>query len=158
MTAKELLLYLLEYTYENEGSYPPLPVALGGLTPVQASWKPAQERHSIWQIVRHMAHWMEAVLQALEDQPQVYEDLQRSDWRAASGDEREWQADVGRLYAAHRRFKDRLLSMTDEDLSRMIEPYQRKSTYPAGLRILRTATHDTYHVGQIRYLRALQGR
>src|SRR5206468_9959867 len=84
------------------------------------------------------------------------EDLQRSDWRAASGDEREWQADVGRLYAAHRRFKDRLLSMTDEDLSRMIEPYQRKSTYPAGLRILRTATHDTYHVGQIRYLRALQ--
>src|SRR5206468_2869470 len=51
MTAKELLLYLLEYTYEKEGSYPPLPVALGGLTPVQASWKPAQERHSIWQIV-----------------------------------------------------------------------------------------------------------
>src|SRR5436853_5309226 len=128
MAAKELLLYLLEYTYEKEGSYPPLPAALGGLTPVQASWKPAQERHSIWQIVRHMAHWMEAVLQALEDQPQVYEDLQRSDWRAASGDEREWEADVGRLYAGHRRFQDRLLCMMAEDLLRMYAPDQRNAT------------------------------
>src|SRR5256886_17333130 len=138
MTEKDLLLYLLEYTYEKEGSYPPLPVALGGLTPVQASWKPAQERHSIWQIVRHMAHWMEAVLQALEDQPQVYEDLQRSDWRAASGDERGWQADVGRPYSAPRRFKDRLLSVTDEDISKMNEPDQGESRDPQGLRVLRT--------------------
>src|SRR5438552_18788120 len=113
MTAKELLLYLLEYTYEKEGSYPPLPAALGGLTPVQASWKPAQERHSIWQIVRHMAHWMEAVLEALEDRPQVYEDLQRSDWLAASGGERGREGDVGRRHGAHRRFKDRLLALTE---------------------------------------------
>src|SRR2546425_13103024 len=124
MTAKELLLYLLEYTYEKEGSYPPLPVALGGLTPVQASWKPTQERHSIWQIVRHMAHWMEAVLQALEDQPQVYEDLQRSDWRAPSGGERGRQGDVGGAFAGHRRFQGRVVSMTEEDISKKIEPYQ----------------------------------
>src|SRR2546430_14810902 len=106
MTEKDLLLYLLEYTYEKEGSYPPLPVALGGLTPVQASWKPAQERHSIWQIVRHMAHWMEAVLQALEDQPQVYEDLQRSDWRDAIRGGRGRRRNGGGHLSAHPRFQD----------------------------------------------------
>lgn len=57
MTAKDLLLYLLEHTYEREGAYPPLTTALAGLTAAQASWQPARERHSIWQIVRHMAQW-----------------------------------------------------------------------------------------------------
>lgn len=158
MTVKELLLYLLEYTYEREGAYPPLTAALAGLTAAQASWKPAQDRHSIWQIVRHMTHWMEAGLEALAAHPQVYEDLERLDWRAASDGERDWEMDVKRLHEAYRKFKERLQSMTEEDLSGMIEPYRGKSKYAAGLRFLRTATHDTYHLGQIRYLRALQGR
>ena len=156
MTAKELLLYLLEYTYEREGAYPPLTAALAGLTAAQASWKPNPERHSIWQIVRHTAQWMEAGSQALAGQPRVYEDLERSDWQPASGGEREWQADVERLYAAYRTFKGRLEAMTEEDLSKIIEPYRGQSRYAAALRFLRTATHDTYHLGQIRYLRALQ--
>ncbi len=156
MTAKELLLYLLEYTYEREGAYPPLTTALAGLGAAQASWKPGPDRHSIWQIVRHMAQWMEAGSQALAGQPRVYEDLERSDWQPASGGEREWRADVERLYAAYRTFKERLQSMTDDDLSKIIEPYRGQSRYAAALRFLRTATHDTYHLGQIRYLRALQ--
>lgn len=158
MTSKELLTYLLEYTYEKEGSYPPLAVALGGLTADQASWRPAADRHSIWQITRHMAHWMEAVLAAFAGYPQVYEDLQQSDWQAASGSEREWQTDTERLYAAYRKFQERLRSMTEEDLSKVIEPYQGRPKYSAAIRIARTATHDTYHLGQIRYLRALQRR
>lgn len=157
MTARELLLYLLEYTYEKEGAYPPLTTALAGLTEAQASWKPAQERHSIWQIVRHMTHWMEAGLEALAAHPLVYEDLQRSDWQAASSVEREWQTDVARLHGAYRRLQERLQSMSEEDLARMIEPYRGKPSYPAAFRFVRTATHDTYHLGQIRYLRALRG-
>ncbi len=156
MTAKELLLYLLEYTYEREGAYPPLTTALAGLAAAQASWKPGPDRHSIWQIVRHMTQWMEAGVQALSGQPGFYEDLQRADWQPASGGEREWQADVERLHAAYRTFKGRLESMAEEDLSRPIEPYRGRSRYAAALRVLRTATHDTYHLGQIRYLRALQ--
>lgn len=158
MSAKELLLYLLEYTYQKEGAYPPLAAALAGLTGAQASWKPAQARHSIWQIVRHMTHWMEAGLKALSAQPQVYEDLEQSDWQDASGDERRWQADVERLYTACRELNRRLQSMPEADLSMMIEPYRGKAQYPAAFRFVRTATHDTYHLGQIRYLRALQQR
>lgn len=100
---------------------------------------------------------MEAGVEALESRPQIYKDLQRSDWRAASGDERQWQADVDRFHAAYRRLKERLQSMTEEDLSGTIEPYRGRSRYEAAIRFARTATHDTYHLGQIRYLRALQG-
>lgn len=157
MTTRELLLYLLEYAYEKEGAYPPLAAAVAGLTAAQASWKPAPERHSIWQITLHMTHWMEAGLDALAGKPQVYEDLQRSDWRAVSGDERGWRADVERLHTAYRQLKERLQSMTEEELSAMLEPYRGKPKYAAAIRFARTATHDTYHLGQIRYLRALQG-
>jgi hypothetical protein len=159
MTVKEVLIYLLEYTYERkDGAYPPLTTALDGLTAGEASWKPAQERHSIWQIVRHMAHWMEAGMEALARRPQVYQDLERSDWGAASGDEQEWQADVARLHADYRRFKERLLAMSEDDLAGMLEPYRGINRYPAAIRFIKTATHDTYHIGQIRYLRALRGR
>lgn len=47
--------------------------------------------------------------------------------------------------------------MTEEDLSSTIEPYRGRSRYETAIRFARTATHDTYHLGQIRYLRALQG-
>ncbi len=104
-----------------------------------------------------MTHWMEAGLEALAGRPQVYEALQESDWRAASGDERAWQADVERLHKSYRQLKEQLQGMTDEDLWGILEPYQGKSGYAAAFRFLRTATHDTYHLGQIRYIRALQG-
>ena len=37
-----------------------------------------------------------------------------------------------------------------------LEPFPGEDM-PAVLRLLRMATHDIYHAGQIRYLRALQG-
>lgn len=156
MTAKQILLFLLEHTYEREGAYPPLAKALAGVTATQASWKPSPERHSIWQIVRHMTQWMEAGFHAIEAEPQVYEDLQKSDWRPVSGDDREWQSDVERLHRAYRQLKERLTAMSDDDLGEMIEPYRGKPRYETAFRFIRTATHDTYHLGQIRYLRALQ--
>ena len=158
MTVKEVLVYLLEYTYERkDGAYPPLTSAVAGLTSGQASWKPTPERHSIWQIVRHMTHWMDAGIDALAGRPHVNEDLERSDWAAVSGGEEEWQADLARLQQGYRRFKERLQSMSEEDLAAMIEPYQGMSRYPTAIRFIKTATHDTYHIGQIRYLRALRG-
>ncbi|HLQ64109.1 MAG TPA: DinB family protein [bacterium] len=158
MTVKEVLTYLLEYTYERkDGAYPPLATALTGLTAGQASWKPTPERHSIWQIVRHMARWMDAGIDALAGRPHVNADLERADWGVVSGGEEEWQADVARLHGDYRRFKERLQAMSEEDLAALIEPYRGMNRYPAAIRFIKTATHDTYHIGQIRYLRALQG-
>src|SRR3989442_14260648 len=108
MTVKEVLVYLLEYTYERkDGAYPPLAIALAGLTAGQASWKPTPERHSIWQIVRHMTQWMEAGMEALAARPQAYADLERADWGASSGDKKQWQAAGPRLHSYARLVKQR---------------------------------------------------
>lgn len=158
MTAKEILLYLLDYTYEKtDGTYPPLLAALAGLTAEQASWKPGPDRHSIWQIVRHISLWSEAGQEALAGRPKVYTELERSDWGSVSGGEREWQADAERLRGDARRFKERLQAMSESEIAALIEPYQGSRRYPAAIRFIKTATHDTYHIGQIRLLRALRG-
>lgn len=79
-------------------------------------------------------------MDAIEAQPRVYEDLRESDWQVASCDEREWQADVDRLNSAYRQLKERLKSMSEEDLSGMSEPYQGKPRYATAFRFVRTAT------------------
>jgi hypothetical protein len=51
LTAKDLLLNHLEYTFQKEAWQPALAMTVQGLTAAQASWKPGPDRHSIWQIV-----------------------------------------------------------------------------------------------------------
>jgi hypothetical protein len=63
LTIQDLLVNQLEYTFEKEGWQPPLWLAVQGLTAEQAAWKPSPERHSIWQIVRHVVCWKRGVLQ-----------------------------------------------------------------------------------------------
>jgi DinB superfamily len=60
VTPKDLLLNHLEYTFQREAWQPSLAMAVQGLTAAQVSWKPGPDRHSIWQIVRHVTHWTRA--------------------------------------------------------------------------------------------------
>ena len=48
-------------------------------------------------------------------------------------------------------------ALDDAGLSRHIVWYKGGGTQPLAMRLVRTTTHDIYHSGQIRYLRALQG-
>ncbi len=57
-----------------------LSLAVAGLTAEQAAWKPGPERHSIWQIVRHVIRWKESVLAAVEGTPRPYREMADGDW------------------------------------------------------------------------------
>ena len=48
--------------------------ALEGLTAEQAAWKPAPDRHSIWQLVNHMAFWREYMANRAEGGARVTEE------------------------------------------------------------------------------------
>jgi uncharacterized damage-inducible protein DinB len=157
MTLKDLVLNHLEYTFEKEAWQPSLAMAVDGLTARQAAWKPAAERHSIWQIVRHITHWKQAVLAALEGNPGDHEALERTDWAEASGDDGVWQADVRTLHAVSRRLIEIARASDEAGLSRPVATAKGYPDQPLALRLTRTFTHDIYHAGQIRYLRALQG-
>ena len=52
----------------NLGGATPLG-CLRGVQPEQAVWKPAPDRHSIWELVLHIAYWKYAVRRNLEGSP-----------------------------------------------------------------------------------------
>lgn len=155
-TVKELVLHHLTYTFEKEAWQPPLSIAVAGLTAAQAAWKPGPERHSIWQIVRHLIRWKESVLAAMEGEPRSFRELTRGDWQEAGGDEAAWKADLSRLREVSLRLKSHAEALDDQSLGRPISSYAGTPPRPIDRRLLDMATHDEYHAGQIQYIRALQ--
>jgi uncharacterized damage-inducible protein DinB len=138
-------------------------MAVQGLTAAQASWKPGPDRHSIWQIVRHVTRWKRATLEAWQGARPLFrgreatprfEEIMRTDWQDASGTDADWQAVVRALEEVSRAIQERAQAL---DLESLLQPFPGEEWGPAVLRVLRLATHDIYHAGQIRYLRALQG-
>lgn len=158
MTLKELVLDHLRHTFDQEAWQPPLALAIEGLSASQAAWKPSPERRSTWEIVRHVTHWKQAVLEAFEGRavPSLA-DLERTDWPAAQGDEAAWRADVERLRAISRRLEQIVRAASDAELSEPVTTFADTDPQPRAMRLVRMATHDIYHAGQVQYLRALQG-
>ncbi len=136
---------------------PSLTEALEGLGAAQAAWKPAPERHSIWQIVRHLILWKRGVLDAWDGDPPDGRQLEAADWQEATGGEADWDRDRRTLLEISAEFLARAQALDDAGLSKEIVWYKGGATQPLALRLVRTTTHDVYHAGQIRYLRALQG-
>ena len=156
MTIKDLVLDHLTYTFEKEAWQPSLSAAIDGLTAEQAAWKPSPERHSIWQIVRHVILWKQGVLDALQGKVPDYRVMEKADWQEASGDGAAWLADVQTLRRLSQRLKRRAQSAAGAAMSRKIATYKGVPDSVLAVRLTRMATHDAYHAGQIQYLRALQ--
>src|SRR2546426_3893647 len=159
LTIKELVVDHVHTTlYQEDWQWQPsLSEALEGLTAAQAAWKPAPERHSIWQIVRHLILWKRGVLNAWDGDPPDGAELEANDWREVAGSEADWQKDRRTLLDISTQFLTRAQALDDAGLSRRIVWYKGGGTQPLAMRLVRTTTHDIYHSGQIRYLRALQG-
>ena len=113
-----------------------------GLTGAQASWAPAEGRHSIWQIVNHLMFWREDCLLRAENKPRVPEpEAQRRNFEApAEPTDAAWHDTVARFAESHRKIGEAIAN-PDLDASR----------------IEYLIPHDNYHIGQIMYLRAMQG-
>ena len=159
LTLKELVIDHVHTTLEPEDWQwqPPLKGALEGLTAAQAAWKATPERHSIWQIVRHLLLWKRGVLDAWNGNPPDPEQLAASDWQLVSGSEADWERDRRTLLEISTQFLTRAQALDDAGLSKQIVWYKGGATQPLAVRVVRTTTHDVYHAGQIMYLRALQG-
>ena len=136
---------------------PPLRGAVRGLTAAEAAWKPSPERHSIWQIVRHLTLWKRGVLAAWNGDPPDGRELAAADWRDVSGGDADWDRDRRELLQVSEEFLTRAQTADDAALSKQITWYRGGPAQPLAMRLIRTTTHDIYHAGQIMYLRALQG-
>ncbi|MGH7131901.1 MAG: DinB family protein [Phycisphaerales bacterium] len=117
--------------------------ALADLTPAQATWKPAPERHSIWQILNHVTYWREVTARKARGDAVPTDDaeLARENFRAPETvTATAWKQDVDRFEAVHAAIR---ALIADPAASHDRAEYH--------------LTHDAHHLGQIMLLRAMQG-
>ena len=127
--------------------------ALRGLTPAVALWRPASERHNIWELVLHAAYWKYAVRRRLAGDATGSFERTPSNWPSLPdpADLKAWKRDVAFLEAEHRKLLDLVRRLTPADLARR----SPKGVWTNAQEIHGLAAHDLYHTGQIQLIKRL---
>lgn len=149
MPDQSLILTLLDEAYTKKTWHGPnLRQSLKGVTAKQAAWRPAPDRHNIWELTLHAAYWKYAARRRLEAGQRGSFVLKGSNFfaRPQSGkaSEADWQADRAILENEHRA----LVQAANKILRSPSAKKHLRSLYGV-------AFHDVYHAGQIRLLRRL---
>lgn len=154
--AKALLSTLLNFRYDQSAGFAPLLKAVDGVDVEHAAWKPDESAHSIWELVNHIAFWDEYVLAHLKglnsDDSSIDNELTFTQ-PVASEDEAAWYQAVNRVRSVFGEMREAVFSMTDSDLDK---PFDESPTTVKTM-LGDIAMHDAYHIGQIMYVRRLQG-
>ncbi len=128
--------------------------ALRGVRAELAAWKPAPDRHGIWDLTLHIAYWKYTVWRRLAGAPRGGFERSPSNWPSppAEPSDQAWAEDR-KLLA---RYHDLLVEALREfDPARLDEAADdARPTTHADL-ITGILLHDTYHVGQIQLLKRL---
>ena len=149
MNPNAIILNLLEEAFERKTWHGPnLWQSLKGVTAKQAAWRPASNRHNIWEEALHAAYWKYAVRRRLQGGKQGSFALKGSNFfprpEPGKSTEAAWQADKALLREEH------------ESLRKAVQSALAGSVTPKVYRMLwGVSFHDVYHAGQIRLLRRL---
>lgn len=130
--------------------------SLRGVTAEEAVWRPAPDRHSIWELAVHAAYWKYSVTRRLVGAERGSFPLKGSNWFPrpdGEGGEKAWKADLDLLGRMHRELRHAVAGFPEEDLDR-VPP---GSKFPFSELITGVAFHDIYHAGQIQLLKRLRG-
>lgn len=147
-------LFLIDQSYDKKAWHGPnLRGCIRGLSARQAAWRPAPDRHNIWEIVVHCAYWKYIVRRRILGEKRGSFPLKGSNWfhRPAELMEREWKRDVDLLQMCHNTMREAIASLEQGDLANV--PTGSKvdhATIIAGI-----ASHDVYHAGQVQLLKRL---
>jgi DinB family protein len=127
--------------------------ALRGVTAAQARWQPAPGRHSIWELVLHVAYWDYAVRRHLVPDGPPFPRAP-ANWPAlpARPDARAWARDRALLAAEHAALV-RAVKRFPAGRWNRIPPAGKRWTF--GEMIVGIVAHDCYHGGQISLLKRL---
>ena len=132
----------------------PTPVgALRGVTAVQARWRPAPGRHTIWELALHAAYWKYAVRRRLLGAALPGFARHPANWpdMPAPANEAAWKADRELLGVEHQ-----LLLETVEDFPvKRLGGRSGRKRWSYGDLIIGILMHDAYHAGQIQIMKRL---
>lgn len=141
---REVLLEQLHTTDDKEDWFVPIRVAVEGVSPEQAQWTPKEGNHSVGQLVNHLAFWnSRALLRFKGEKPGAYDG--NNDETFNKFDQKTWNDTVERLNTTMKEWEQ---AVTDASETKLSES--------ASL-IAHIGAHNAYHVGQIIYIRKLQG-
>jgi uncharacterized damage-inducible protein DinB len=143
-TLKSILLEQLKTTHNQKEWFVPANTAVEGLTPEQASWRDGKGNHSIGQLANHLVFWNQEELAKFKGEPPV-KFSGNNDETFNNFDSKKWAATVQQL--------DQVLT----DWEKAIEAADDKKLESWYSIIAHIGTHNAYHIGQIIYIRKLQG-
>ena len=129
--------------------------SIKGMSAAAAAWRPAPNRHNIWEIVVHAAYWKYVVRRRLLNEPRGSFPLKGSNWfkrPEGTADEATWKSDVALLTQTHQGLRAAIASLSAGELS-----YKPADSKISNLELITgTASHDLYHAGQIQLLKRLR--
>lgn len=131
-TLRSILLQELRTTHNKADWFVPISVAVDGLTAEQASWQPTAGGHSAGQLTYHLLFWNRS---------------NRSNFKGEAKDKFSGNNDET--------FKQ--LDQVMTDLEKLVESADEQKLAAWAPTIANICTHNAYHIGQIVYVRKLQG-
>ena len=144
---RSILLGGLDEAFDRKAWHgPTMRGTLRGVSANQAFWRPAAERHNIWELAVHCAYWKYAVRRKLTGERRGSFPRRGSNWfPTPSPDEKTWRDDRRLLDDEHRALREAVENLPAAQLA-------------ARARIIRgAALHDVYHAGQIQLLKRMYG-
>jgi len=157
MTDISWLLEMIDRAYNRRSWHGTnLRGSIRGLTAAEVVWRPAANRHNIWELVVHAAYWKYVVWRRLTGERRGSFPLKGSNWfdRSDPADARRWKEDVALLDHTHRELRASIAALSSADLRRVL-PGGRGSVAPFEL-VAGSAAHDLYHAGQIQLIKRLR--
>jgi|SRR5215471_6436286 len=143
-TLKSILLEQLRTTHNDKDWFVPANVAVAGITAEQASWTDGKGNHSIGQLAYHLIFWNRQELAKFKGQtPEKFSGDNNETFNAF--DAKKWDATVKEL--------DQVMT----DWEKAVETADDAQLQKFSSMIAHVGTHNAYHVGQMVYIRRLQG-
>jgi uncharacterized damage-inducible protein DinB len=143
-TLRSILLEQLRTTHHAKDWFVPIDVAVEGLTSEQASWKDGSGNHSVGQLTNHLLFWNRQELAKFKGTPQE-KFSGNNDETFNNFDRKKWDDTVKQL--------DQVMT----ELENLVEAADDKKLQAWASEIAHIGTHNAYHVGQMVFVRKLQG-
>ena len=143
-TLRSILLEQLKTTHNDKDWFVPANVAVAGLTAEQANWTDGKGNHSIGQLAYHLIFWNSQSLAKFKGEtPAKFSG--NNDETFTAFDAKKWAETVQQL--------DQVMI----ELEKFVESADDKTLEKNASTIAHIGTHNAYHIGQIIYIRRLQG-
>ena len=145
---RTLLLRIIGEAYERKAWHGPnLRAALRGINANQAFWRPAPDRHNIWDLMLHCAYWKFIAWRRITGSRGVrFPRPGTNFFPTPSPTDGAWRDDLALLDDSHHSLRD------------AVESLPAPAVASNSRTIYGVAMHDVYHAGQIRILARIYGK